>query len=46
MITNQSPALAWVVASLTMPQQYATIMRQSVERVNEQCQRKTVEIDK
>lgn len=41
-----SPAIAWIVASLTMPAQFAAIMQESVLRVNERCRRTVVEIDK
>lgn len=41
-----SSALAWTVASLTVPQQYAVIMQQAITNVNETTKRKTVEIDK
>lgn len=35
--TNLSPALAAMVAQLTVPVQYATIMAHSVLNVNTQC---------
>jgi hypothetical protein len=41
-----SPTLAWMVASLTMPQQFAAIMQESIARVNEQCKRQITEIAK
>lgn len=41
-----SPSLAWTVASLTVPQQYAAIMQQAAQHVNETSKRSVVEIDK
>lgn len=46
MMETLSPALAWVVASLTVPQQFAQVMQQSVQAVNAACKREITTIDK
>ena len=44
--TNLSPALAAMVAMITMPVQYASIMAKSALSVNAKCKSRTVNIGK
>lgn len=43
---NLSPAFAGLVAAITMPIQYASIMARSVLTVNQSCTRSAHSIDK
>lgn len=44
--SNLSPALASMIAQITMPNQYARIMRDCVESVNIKCKATIRHIDK